>query len=158
MAALCLTACEADRTITGVEGTDRTATPTIGVSAARLTFRLYAFDASRDPPPQAVAIINTGGGTLAWSARDNMSWITLGSATGTAPSRVWVRLDRAGMHLGMHGYRPQYLTGVLTLSAGGASNAPVTIPVAVYISYLPPSKTGSGNPGPGCGANCGKGR
>jgi hypothetical protein len=158
MAALCLTACEADRTITGVGGSEETATPTIGVSAARLTFRLYAFDASRDPPAQSVAITNTGRGTLAWSARDNMSWITLGSATGTAPSRLWVRLNRAGLHLGINGYRPQYLTGVLTLSAGGASNASVTIPVGLYISYLPPSKTGPGNPNPGCGANCSKGR
>jgi hypothetical protein len=152
MAALCLTACEAD-TITGSNGSDLKTTPTIAVTPVSLSFRIYAFDPARDPPPQVLSITNGSGGGLVWSARDNLSWITLGSTTGTAPSRLRVRLDRAGLHLGINGYRPQHLTGTITLSAAGASNTPLTIPVGVVISYLRPSQASPGG-NPRCGRRC----
>ena len=100
----------------------------------------------RSPSP------GVGGGTLAWNARTAASWIALGHAGGSGPGQLQVELNRAGMHLGINGNRPQGLTGTITVSAGGAST-PVQIPVSVIISYLPPIKIVPGGD-PGCGKKC----
>jgi hypothetical protein len=155
VAALCLTACEADTTPTGVDGSQRQATPSIAVAPARLVFRLYAFDPDGDPAPQLLAVANAGGGNLAWSARENAAWLALGRTAGAAPSRLQVRLDRAGMHLGLSGYRPQVLTSTITFTSAGADNTPVKVPVTVFISYLPLRKLDpAGGTDPGCGPRC----
>jgi hypothetical protein len=154
MAALCLTACQADSGLTGLDGSERQVTPTLAVAPARLTLRLYAFDPGRDPAPQLLAVANAGGGTLAWSARENATWLRLGRTAGLAPGRLQVQLDRGGMHLGLSGYRPEMLTTTITFSSPGAKNTPVRVPVTVFISYVPPDKIEPGGPEPECGHRC----
>ena len=131
VAALYLTACESN---TGPDG----AGPTIAIAPAHLTLRVYAFVPQRDPPARSLTVTSAAGGTLAWSASTNAGWITLGSTAGSAPGSLQVRLNRAGMHLGVNGYRPTSLTGTITLSSAGASNSPVRIPISVLISYRSP--------------------
>jgi hypothetical protein len=155
VAALCLTACEADSNLSGPNGSQREARPSLAVFPTRLIFRLYASDPRRDPAPQLLAVSNAGGGNLAWSARENATWLALGRSAGAAPGRVQVSLDRAGMHLGMSGYRPQVLTSTITFSSLGADNTPVRVPVTVFISYLPLTKPDpNGGSDPGCGRRC----
>ena len=136
MAALCLTACEA--TAPNVDaGGDRTQAPTIAAAPAQLTFRIYAFDPGRDPPAQILQVSNAGAGSLDWSADAHTSWITLWRSG--APGRLVVGLDRTHIHFDALD-RPPMLRTNITLSAAGASNSPVQIPVRVLISYLPPGK------------------
>jgi hypothetical protein len=152
MAALCLTACQATTALDdGGGGKEVKTGAAIGVAPARLTFRVYAFVPQSDPPPQTLAVNSVGGGSLVWGARTTAGWISLGNAGGQAPGRLQVTVSRAGLHLGLNGYRPQALTGMITVSSAGA--ATVQIPVSVLISYLPPIKVAPGG-GPECGKKC----
>jgi hypothetical protein len=152
LAALCLTACEATGPNgDGDLGRSPKVTPALAVAPARLTFRVYAFAPQIDPVPQTLAVSSVGGTSLAWSARTTAGWITLARAAGLEPGPLQVAVRRAGLHLGVNGYRPQALTGRITVSSAGATQ--VQIPVLVLISYLPPLKAPvSGSPG--CGKKC----
>jgi len=143
MAALCLTACEATTAPDdGGGGKEVKSGAAIGVAPARLIFRVYAFTPRSDPPTQTLAVSSTGGGSLVWSARTTAGWISLGHPAGQAPGQLQVAVSRASLHLGLNGYRPQALTGMITVSSAGA--ATVQIPVSVLISYLPPIKVAPG--------------
>jgi hypothetical protein len=109
--------------------------PVIGVSKATFHFLAYAFRPTYNPPGQALTISNLGGGTLTWTARDNGYWLSLSSTSGTAPSTVMVRVKRSAIPIGVNGYRPRFLQATITLSAQGASNTPITIPVGLSIQY-----------------------
>ena len=110
--------------------------PVIGVSPTQLHFLVYAFRPTYNPPKQTLTITNLGGRTLTWTARDNASWLKEGPTSGTAPATVAVRVDRSAIPIGVNGYRPQNLWGAITISAVGASNTPVTVPVWLSISYV----------------------
>ena len=141
IAALCLTACEADHTITGLGGSgERANNPGIAVTPARLFFRLYALVPERDPVAQILAVRNSGGGNLVWTARSTAKWVTLLPAAGTGAGQVRVQLNRGILGLGVNGFRPAGLNGMITISAAGASKPAVQIPISVAISYLPRSK------------------
>jgi hypothetical protein len=140
-----LAGCGADSTPTGATGEEAaisrpslslTGAPVIGVSPARLSFLVYAFRPLYEPPKQTVRITNLGGRTLTWTARDNGSWLREWPTSGTAPSTLTVRASRSAIPIGINGYRPRYLQATITVSAAGASNTPVTIPVLLIISYL----------------------
>jgi hypothetical protein len=76
-------------------------------------------------------ITNGGGGTLAWTATKNKTWLRKSPSTGTAPSRVKVWVDQIGLPNPV--YSPYY--GQITISAPGASNSPQTVWVNVRVSY-----------------------
>jgi hypothetical protein len=112
-----------------------TAVKRIGVTPTRLSFIYYPFRQTL-PPSQTLKISNLGTGTLAWTAISS-SWVKLSSKSGTAPSTVTVRFNPLGIQppLGFNGYRPQYLSGSIKVSATGATNTPLTVPVTLYIRY-----------------------
>ena len=151
LAALCLTACEATGPNDGTGekvGENTTAAPAIAVTPAGLIFRVYAFAPQRDPPTQWLAVNRVGGGNMVWSARASAGWIALGRPGGQAPGQLQVAVSRASLHLGLNGYRPQAMTGTITISSAGAPT--VRVPVSVLISYLPPIKVApGGQPGSG---------
>jgi Viral BACON domain len=111
-----------------------TPAPVIGLSPSYLTFVVYAFRPYQ-PPAQALRITNLGGGRLNWTASDNGSWLTIGPTTGTAPASVMVQVHRASIPIGINGYRPRNLLASIVVSAPGASNSGVTVPVGVIVSY-----------------------
>jgi len=139
-----LAGCGADSTPMGATGEETaisrplpslTGAPVIGVSPTHLSFLVYAFRPSYEPPKQTVKITNLGGRTLTWTASDNGSWLKEWPTSGTAPSTLTVRAYRSSIPIGINGYRPRYLQATITVSAAGASNTPVTIPVLLIISY-----------------------
>jgi hypothetical protein len=85
-----------------------TVAPTVGLSPTSLRFVMYVFRPLQ-PSGQALNITNTGGGTLAWTATSNRSWLKIGPETGTTPSTVTVSVDRAALPIGINGYRPSTL-------------------------------------------------
>ena len=96
--------------------------PAIGVSPTSLSFT--ATRGGADPATQTLSISNTGGGTLNWTAIDNVPWLTLltlmGQASGTGNSVVTMSVSTGTMGVGTY-------TGSITISATGASS--VTVPV-----------------------------
>ena len=79
---------------------------------------------------QAVSVTNQGGGIMNQSMSDNSQWIVLQPATnqiGTQTVVAMVNVDATGMSPGSY-------TGIVTISADGALNSPIYLPV--YLTIL----------------------
>ncbi len=99
--------------------------PTIGVSPTSLSFTATAGGAN--PANQAVNISNVGSGTLSWSVSDNAAWLTLSPTTGTAPSATTASVNISGLAAGTY-------NGVITVTATGATNSPLSVPVTLTVN------------------------
>ena len=113
------------------------------LSQAGLTFTGVAQGGA--PLPQTFGILNTGSGTMNWSASvstlSGSNWLTITPASGTVlrplldASTVTVAVNTAGLAAGDY-------YGRIDLSSPGATNSPQT--VTVVLNVLPPGS----NPGP----------
>jgi Subtilase family/Viral BACON domain len=99
--------------------------PTIGVNPPSLSFSATA--GGSNPAGQSLAISNTGAGTLNWTASANQTWLSVSPASGTAPSTTTVSVNITGLAAGTY-------NGAITISATGATNTPVTVPVTLTVS------------------------
>lgn len=106
-------------------GTATTAGPTIGVSPASLSFTATVGGAN--PANQSLSITNTGGGTLNWTASSNATWLSVSPTSGTAPSTATVSVNITGLAVGTY-------NGAITISATGASNTPLNVPVTLTVN------------------------
>ncbi len=77
---------------------------------------------------------SSGESEIAWTASEDIPWLSLDAASGTTPSDIVLTIDPAGLPVGQH-------NGVITLTSSGAANSPVDIPVSLQITgntlYLP---------------------
>ena len=100
----------------------------IGVDKTSLTF---AANLGANPPAQTVAIANTGGGTLNWSASVSMgtgtNWLSVSPSSGTAPSTLTVSVDVSSLPAG------GLYTGTITIGATGATATSQTITVTLAL-------------------------
>ena len=103
--------------------------PAIGLSPTSFSFT--GQQGGANPAGQSLSISNSGGGTLGWTAATNQSWLTVSSASGTAPSTVTVSVNTAGLAAGSY-------SGTVTVSAPGASNTPQTVAVSLTVTSIPP--------------------
>lgn len=99
--------------------------PAIGVTPSSFSFTATAGGAN--PANQALSISNTGGGTLNWTASDDATWLTLSSTSGTAPSSVTLSVNTSGLAAGTY-------NGTITITATGATNSPVNVPVTLTVN------------------------
>jgi hypothetical protein len=99
--------------------------PTIGVSPASLSFTATA--GGSNPANQTINITNTGGGTLNFTASDDAPWLTISPTSGTAPSTLTASVDITGLAAGT-------FNGTITISAAGATNTPVNVPVTLTVN------------------------
>jgi hypothetical protein len=99
--------------------------PTIGVSPTSLSFTATAGGAN--PANQTISITNTGAGTLNWTASADASWLSVSPASGTAPSTLTASVNITGLAAGTY-------NGNITISAAGATNTPVTVPVTLTVN------------------------
>jgi hypothetical protein len=83
-----------------------------------------------NPSPTSLAISNTGGGTETWSASPSQTWLSLSQTSGSAPSTVNVSVNPSGLSPGTY-------NATITITAIGASNSPVTVPVTFIINPPP---------------------
>lgn len=102
--------------------------PTIGASPGSLSFSGFA--GGNSPASKTVAISNTGGDTLSWSASDDAPWLSLSPTSGTEPSSLKVSVNSAGLSTGTH-------NGAVTITGTGATNSPRTIPVSLTLANQP---------------------
>ncbi|MCU1306235.1 MAG: hypothetical protein JWN45_930 [Acidobacteriaceae bacterium] len=101
------------------------------------------------PAPQTVNI-TTGGANTTWAATSNVSWMTVTSSNSLTPGSLRISVNPSEMPQGNY-------AGTITVSAPGASNSPLSIPVTLAInstvlSVTPPNLTFFGavglNPNP----------
>jgi hypothetical protein len=102
-----------------------TTAPAVGLSPTSLAFSGTA--GGTNPAAKTFSVSNTGGGTLSWTASDNVAWLSLSPAAGTNSGTVTASVNVAGLAAGTY-------NGVITVTATGASNSPRTIPVTLTLS------------------------
>jgi hypothetical protein len=90
-----------------------------------------------NPTPQTVTVSNSGTGTLNWSIGTGAGWLSLSTASGTAPSSFTVTPNIAGLAAGTY-------STTIDVSDDTGSNSTQSIPVDLTI--LPASA--SSNPPP----------
>ena len=99
-----------------------------------LSFSYHEQDAS-PPPAQSITLDNVGGSTLHWQARADVSWLSLGSASGTlntgSSQQVSVSVNVAGQQPGT------FIGHILIGGDTQALNLPRALPV--YLVILPPA-------------------
>ena len=110
--------------------------PVLSVSPATLTFS-YAIGGT-PPAAQTVAIANTGGGTLPWSASDADYWVALLPASANDAGTLTVTLNPVNLPAGTY-------TSTVQINASGAGGSAVTITLQVTGTLPLPNITGAGN-------------
>jgi hypothetical protein len=118
------------------------APPVIGLTPASLSFTATA--GGTNPAAKTIAVSNTGGGTLSWSAADNAPWLSLTPTSGTNTGSIAASVNVGGLAAGTY-------TAAVTISAAGTASktVPVTLTVSPPVSTTiftisPPSMTYSG--------------
>jgi uncharacterized protein (TIGR03437 family) len=106
------------------------APPTLTVSSQPLTFQYTAGGAV--PAARNISITNGGAGSLSWTASTGAFWLSVASASGTAPSQLTVSVNPANLAAGT------YIAGVV-ISAPGAVGSPATVAVTLVVEGSQPA-------------------
>jgi len=77
------------------------------------------------PPPQSVNVTAAGASTT-WAASANASWITVTASNSLTPGTLSIAVNSSGMSVGTY-------SSSVTVSAPGASNSPISIPVTMAV-------------------------
>ncbi|HLH19511.1 MAG TPA: malectin domain-containing carbohydrate-binding protein, partial [Bryobacteraceae bacterium] len=80
--------------------TTATAAPSLNVTPSALSFTAAA--GSSNPTAQNIAIANTGGGTLNWTASKTQSWLSISATSGTGAATLSVQPVSAGLAAGTY--------------------------------------------------------
>jgi hypothetical protein len=96
----------------------------IGVNRSSLRFTATA--GGDNPLFQPIHITNIGAGSLNWSASTDVPWLSVGPASGVAPSILTAYVSTPGLLAGTY-------SGAIMISAAGAANSPVYIPVTLSL-------------------------
>lgn len=104
--------------------TVQAAVPVIVLNDDSLFFSGY--EHGPNPAGKMIIITNGGNGTLNWNASESEAWMSLTSASGTAPGNTTVNVDISGLTIGRH-------TSTVSITAAGASNSPQSVVIVVDI-------------------------
>jgi uncharacterized protein (TIGR03437 family) len=74
-----------------------------------------------------ISLTASDGSTQAFSATSSASWVTVSSAAGSTPGGINLSINPAGLPNGVN-------TANITITATGAANSPVTVPVVALVS------------------------
>ncbi|BCA54079.1 hypothetical protein W02_12190 [Nitrospira sp. KM1] len=85
---------------------------------------------------QTLAISSPAGGALNWTVVDDSNWVIKNVGGGTGNGTVAVTVQPAGMKAGTH-------TSMITLTAAGASNSPLQVPVTLTLTAAAQNNTAS---------------
>jgi hypothetical protein len=108
---------------------DAVTPPALSVTPASLSFS--ATQGGTSPAGKTLSVSNTGGGTLGWTAEDDVLWLSVSPGSGTNGGTVTVTPTIAGLSAGTY-------TANVTIAALGADNSPKTIPVTLTVDPPPP--------------------
>ena len=106
--------------------------PAIGASPTSLSFT--ATQGGSNPATQNLSISNSGGGSLSWTASDDVPWLRLNRTSGTDSGVMIANVITGDTAAGTY-------HGIITLNGTGAS--PVTVPVTFTVvpASVPPPVT-----------------
>ena len=99
--------------------------PALSVTPASLAFTATAGGA--DPAAKTLAVSNTGGDSMDWTASESATWLSVSPASGTNAGTITVTPSITGLAAGT------YTTDV-TVTATGATGSPKTIPVTLTVN------------------------
>jgi len=102
--------------------------PTIDLSAASFTFE--ANEGGSNPADQYLTVNNSGDGTLAWTASNNESWLTIAPASGSDGDAITLSVNITGLTPGSY-------TDYVTVSDPAATNDPQTAEVTLTVLEVP---------------------
>jgi hypothetical protein len=102
--------------------------PALAVSPSTLSFS--ATTGGTAPAAKSIAVTNTGGGSMAWTASESASWLSLSPGSGTNDGTVTVTPSTTGLAAGT------YTTDV-TIAAPGVSGSPKTVTVTMTVTDPP---------------------
>jgi uncharacterized protein (TIGR03437 family) len=102
--------------------------PSISLSTGQASFS-YTLGGNL-PSSQTITIANAGGGSLAWSAASNSSWLTVSPNSGVNAGTLTLGISPAGLNA-------QTYNGAITVTAAGAN--PQTISVVLAVNAAPVS-------------------
>ena len=109
--------------------------PALSVSPASLSFAATAGGSS--PAAKTLAVSNTGGGSMDWTASESASWLSLSPTSGTNAGTVTVTPSITGLAAGTY-------TEDITLAAAGATGSPKTVTVTLTLDPpTPPALSAS---------------
>ena len=114
----------------GVTLTVTEAPAALAVAPQALAFQ-YTYGGAA-PPAQNLAIANTGGGTLAWTAAASAYWLVISAASGGAPATLTVSVNPANLAAGTY-------TETVQIAAVGASGSPALVPVTLVVTGTQPA-------------------
>ena len=103
--------------------------PRLGVTPAALSFS--AIQDGPQPAAKTLDVANGGGGSLAFTATDDASWLTVAPGSGTAPQALTVTASTAGLAPGTY-------TATVSVAAPGVTGAPAAIPVTLTVGAPAP--------------------
>jgi uncharacterized protein (TIGR03437 family) len=99
--------------------------PAIALNPAALAFT--AQQGGANPANQTVTLLNSGGGTLNWTASvTSGAWLTVSPASGTGAATLAIAANIAGLSSGSY-------SGTIQVAAAGASNTPQTVAVTLTV-------------------------
>ncbi len=103
--------------------------PVLSVTPASLTFN--GTQGAAGPATKSLTVSNAGGGTLSWTAADDVPWLSVSPASGTGAGSVTVTPDTSGLTAGTY-------NGTVTVTAAGVDGSPKAIPVTLTVDPPPP--------------------
>jgi uncharacterized protein (TIGR03437 family) len=110
-----------------------TAQPVLSVPSAAITFQASA---GQDAPAQSLAIANSGGSTLAWTAAvataTGGNWLKVNPTAGIGAATIQVSASAATLAAGSY-------SGTVTITAAGAKNSPAVVNVTFTVSPAAPT-------------------
>jgi hypothetical protein len=86
--------------------------PVLSVSGSTLS--VSGTVGGSNPAAQTIAVSNSGGGALSWTASGNQNWMSVSPASGTNSGNVSVGINMSGMSAGTY-------TGTVTVAGGGTT-------------------------------------
>jgi hypothetical protein len=104
---------------------DRPTLP-ISLSVAPETIQFVTFQGLGQSPDQLISIRNDGDASMTWTASESISWLSISSLSGTAPSNILASVNPAGLPSGEY-------QGTIAITAPSAPNSPQVINVLMVI-------------------------
>jgi uncharacterized protein (TIGR03437 family) len=101
---------------------------TLLVSSTSLSFTFQTGAAA--PPPQSLSLVSSGA-SLAFNASASTvsggNWLSIGATHGATPATLSVSVNPSGLATGSY-------QGAITITSGGASDGPITVPVSLTVT------------------------
>ncbi len=121
-----------DTDVTGVNFTAAPLPPVLSVTPDKISFSVD--QGGSNPAPYSIAVSNSGGGTLTFTAASDSAWLTVTPSGGSAPQSLQASVSIADLTVGTY-------TGHITITAPEIQGSPATVTVTLTVNQASASGT-----------------